>query len=311
MADGGGSSLRHMALFYRDQDERQAKILSFVRAGLARAEPSLIALPGDQARRLGDELGDEPGELLCCDMTDLGRNPARLIPEWRSFIDKHAGQRVLLVTEVLWPGRSPAEICEATRHEALLNLAFSEARATMLCAYDVTRLAPSAVADARCTHPEHFTDGEPVAAASHAPAWEIPAGCDRPLLPPPARAETLTYDTDLAPVRRLVESHTRRTTLGADRAADLILAASEVAANTLGHARSGGTLQVWHDENEILCQAQDQGWITDPLAGRVRRGPDGRGHGLYLVNHVCDLVEVRTGPAGTTIRMHMRLPRAA
>jgi anti-sigma regulatory factor (Ser/Thr protein kinase) len=311
MADAGEGSLRHVALFYRDQAERRAKILSFVRAGLARAEPSLIALPGDEARLLGDELGDEPGELLCFDMTDIGRNPARLIPEWRSFIDKHAGQRVLLVGEVVWPGRSPAEICEATRHEALVNLAFSSARATMVCAYDVTRLAPSAVADARCTHPEHVTDGEPVTVASHGPAFQIPAGCDRPLLPPPAGAETLAYDTDLAPVRRLVERHIRRTTLGADRAADLILAASEVAANTLGHARSGGTLQVWHNEKEIVCQAQDQGWITDPLAGRVRRGPDGRGHGLYLVNHVCDLVEVRTGPAGTTIRMHMRLPRAA
>jgi anti-sigma regulatory factor (Ser/Thr protein kinase) len=311
MADAGGSRLRHVALFYRNQAERRAKILSFVRAGLARAEPSLIALPGDEARLLGDELGNEPGELLCCDMTDLGGNPARIIPELRSFIDKHAGQRVLVVGEVMWPGRSPAEIREATRHEALVNLAFSEARATMLCAYDVTRLAPSAVSDARCTHPEHFTDAEPVIAASPGPAWEIPAGCDRPLPPPPAGAETLAYDTDLAPVRRMVESQTRRTTLGADRAADLILAASEVAANTLGHAGSGGTLQVWHDEKEILCQVQDQGWITDPLAGRVRRGPDGRGHGLYLVNHVCDLVEVRTGPAGTTIRMHMRVPRAA
>ena len=179
----------------------------------------------------------------------------------------------------------------------------------MLCAYDVTRLASSAVADARCTHPEHLASGGLETAASHTPAFQIPAGCDRPLPPPPAGAETIAYDTDLAPVRRLVETHTRRTTLGADRAADLILAASEVAANTLGHARSGGTLQVWHDEREILCQAHDQGWITDPLAGRVRRGPDGRGHGLYLVNHVCDLVELRTGPAGTTIRMHMRLPR--
>jgi anti-sigma regulatory factor (Ser/Thr protein kinase) len=310
MAEAGGG-LRHVALFYRDQAERRAKILSFVRAGLARAEPSLIALPGDEARLLGDELGSEPGELQCCDMADMGRNPARLIPEYRSFIDKQAGQRVLLVGEVVWPERSAAEVREATRHEALVNLAFSETRATIMCAYDVTRLAPSAVADARRTHPEHLTNGEPVTAASHVPAWEIPAGCDAPLPPPPAGAETLAYDTDLAPVRRLVESHTRRTALGADRAADLILATSEVAANTLGHARSGGTLQVWHDENEILCQAHDQGWITDPLAGRVRRGPDGRGHGLYLVNHVCDLVELRTGPAGTTIRMHMRLPRPA
>jgi hypothetical protein len=31
------------------------------------------------------------------------------------------------------------------------------------------------------------------------------------------------------------------------------------------------------------------------------------GNGLWLVNQVCDLVQARTGQAGTTIRLHMRL----
>jgi hypothetical protein len=31
------------------------------------------------------------------------------------------------------------------------------------------------------------------------------------------------------------------------------------------------------------------------------------GYGLWLVNQVCDLVQARTGRAGTTIRLHMRL----
>lgn len=308
MADAREDSLRHLALFYRDQAERRAQILSLVRASMARGEPSFVALPGDEARLLAGQLDGEPGEMLCADIAEMGRNPARLIPEVRAFIDKHGDQRVLVVGEVLWPGRSPAERREATRHEALMNLAFARSPATILCAYDTTRLPPAAIADATWTHPGYLADGQPVAAPGHTPAWEVPADCDRPLPPPPASAESLAYDTDLAPVRRLVERHARRTSLGADRVADLILAASEVAANTLGHTGSGGTFQIWHDEDEILCQAQDQGWITDPLAGRVRRGPDGRGHGLYLVNHVCDLVELRTGPAGTTIRMHMRLP---
>ena len=145
------------------------------------------------------------------------------------------------------------------------------------------------------------------AAAGPAHPWRIPPECDQPLPPPPQSAEALGYDTDLAPVRRLVERHARRASLAAERVADLVLAASEIAANTLSHTRSGGTFQVWHDEQEIFCQAHDQGWIADPLAGCVRRGPDGRGHGLFLVNHVCDLVEMRTGQAGTTVRMHMRL----
>jgi anti-sigma regulatory factor (Ser/Thr protein kinase) len=311
MADARGDSLRHIALFYRDQAERRAQILNQVRAGMARGEPSFVALPGAEAHLLGEQLDGEPGELLCADIADIGRNPARMIPELQAFMDKHANQRVLVVGEVLWPGRSPAELREATRHEALVNLAFARSPATMLCAYDARRLPPAAIADATWTHPEYLASGQPVAAPSHTPAWQVPADCDRPLPPPPATAESLTYDTDLAPVRRLVERQASRTPLGAERVADLILAASEVAANTLGHARSAGTFQVWHDEREIVCQAHDQGWITDPLAGRVRRGPDSRGHGLYVVNHVCDLVELRTGPAGTTIRMHMGLRRPA
>jgi hypothetical protein len=76
--------------------------------------------------------------------------------------------------------------------------------------------------------------------------------------------------------------------------------------NTISHTPGGGVLQVWHTREGIVCQLHDHGQITDPLAGRVRHGPDDRGHGLWLVNQVCDLVELRTGRAGTTVRMHMR-----
>jgi anti-sigma regulatory factor (Ser/Thr protein kinase) len=309
MADSRDDSLRHVAFFYRDQGDRRAQALSLVRAGLERGEPTFLALPGDEASLIAEQLDGEPGELECADITATGRNPARLIPEVRAFIDKHADQRVLVVGEACWPQRSAAELREATRHEALMNLAFARSRATITCAYDSTRLPPSAITDATWTHPEYLAGGQPVTAPGHLPKWDVPSDCDRPLPPVPAGAEGLAYDTDLAPVRRLAERHARGAALGPDRVADLVLAASEVAANTLDHTASGGTFQIWRDGDEILCEVHDHGWIADPLAGRVRRGPDGRGHGLYLVNQVCDLVEVRTGPAGTTIRMHMCVPR--
>jgi anti-sigma regulatory factor (Ser/Thr protein kinase) len=301
------AGMRHVVFFYRDHAERRAQILSFAREGMSGGEAVLIALPGEQARLLGAELGGEPGELLCADLADVGRNPARIIPELRAFVGKHAGQPVRMAAEPVWPGRSAAEACEGIRHEALTNLAFPEPYVTVMCAYDLARHAPSVIAAAGRTHPEHLAGGPSVPLPRASDAWQFPPECDRPLPAPPADAEGLGYRTDLAPVRRLVESHARGTRLAAERVADLILAASEVAANTLGHTGSGGTFQVWHDEEEILCQAHDQGWIADPLAGRVRRGPDGRGHGLFRVNQVCDLVEMRTGRDGTTVRMHMRL----
>jgi anti-sigma regulatory factor (Ser/Thr protein kinase) len=298
-----GGVLSHAALFYRSQPEYGAAIVAFIQAGLAGGEPALVAVPGAKAKVIRDRLDDGPGEVVFTDMTELGRNPARIIPEVRAFADKHPGQRVRFVGEPTWPGRSVAEVCEAARHEALTNLAFAQTPITILCPYDASGLAGSVLADARRTHQE------PAAAGATGQTWRdnLPPGCDRPLPPPPAAAEAIAYDTDLASVRRLVAGHARRAGLAGERTLDLVLAANELAANTISHTTGGGVLQVWHTQEEIVCQVHDQGEITDPLAGRVRHSPDDRGHGLWLVNQVCDLVELRTGRAGTTVRLHMRL----
>jgi anti-sigma regulatory factor (Ser/Thr protein kinase) len=303
MDEPDGGVLSHAAFCYRSQPEYEAAIVAFVQTGLAAGEPTMVAVPGANARVIGDRLDDVPGEVVFTDMAELGRNPARIIPEVRAFLDKHPGQRVRFVGEPIWPGRSAAEICEATRHEALLNLAFARAPMTILCPYDASGLPGSVLADARRTHQE------PASTGATGQTWRdnLPPGCDRPLYPPPAGAEALAYEKDLTPVRRLVAGHARRAGLDAERTVDLVLAANEIAANTISHTTGSGVLHVWDTPEEIVCQAHDQGEITDPLAGRVRHGPDDRGHGLWLVNKVCDLVELRTGPAGTTVRMHMRL----
>jgi anti-sigma regulatory factor (Ser/Thr protein kinase) len=299
-----GGVLRHAALFYRSEPEYTDRIVAFIRAGLDRGEPALILLPGGRAAGIAASLESAPGEVAFADITERGRNPARIIPEVRSFTDKHPGQRVRFVGEPVWPGRSLAEIREAARHEALLNLAFARADATILCPYDASGLADCVLADARRTHQE------PAAAGATAATWRdnLPPECDQPLGAPPAEAEALSYETDLSPVRRLVERHARWAGLSEERTVDLVLAANEIAANTISHTDGPGVIHVWHTDGEILCQVHDNGRITDPLAGRVRHGPDGRGHGLWLVNQVCDLVEMRSGEDGTTVRMHLSAP---
>lgn len=288
-AAGGGVS--HQAFFYRGQREYLARIGAFAGAGLANGQPVFIAVPGRNGSILREHLG---GRVRYADMTELGRNPARIIPEMQDFIDAHPGQRVRFVGEPIWPGRSAAEMCEAARHEALINPALCGRAVTILCPYDAAGLPPSVVSEAERIHgPAGPGDGR--------------LEFERPLPAPPATAETLNYETDLQPVRRLVASHARRAGLPGERAGDLVLAASELAANTLRHTRAGGTVHIWHSQTEILCQVQDQGWISDPLAGRIRHSPDERGHGLWVVNRLCDLVELRTGRGGTIIRMHMSI----
>ena len=142
------------------------------------------------------------------------------------------------------------------------------------------------------------------------PPSRRPAG-DGPLPPLAPGAMSYAYTTDLAAVRAVVFRYARQAGLPESRAIDLVLAVSEVAANTVRHARSPGSLKIWYDTEEIVCQIQDEGTITDPLAGRRQPSLEAiGGHGLWIVNQVCDEVEMRSDETGTTIRLHMDLPHA-
>jgi len=136
------------------------------------------------------------------------------------------------------------------------------------------------------------------------------------LLPGPPSSDpddpmSYTYTTDLAAIRAVVHRYALQAGLSEARAIDLTLAVSEVAANTVKHAKSPGSLQIWYDTREIVCQIHDEGIITDPLAGRREPSLDAQGgHGLWIVNQVCDQVEMLSDETGTTIRLHMTLPRS-
>ena len=129
-----------------------------------------------------------------------------------------------------------------------------------------------------------------------------------PLPSPTNDAMYHTYRSDLSQVRALVLQQAREAGLTEGRANDLVLAVSEVAANTLRHTQSSGTLAIWHDEDEVVCEIHDEGTITDPHVGSRKPPPDASGgHGLWLVRQVCDLVELTSDANGTTVRMHMAL----
>jgi anti-sigma regulatory factor (Ser/Thr protein kinase) len=303
-ADGLG----HAVLFYGGAAERRAAMVKLVQAGLARREPVLLAVPQVRSALAG-WLGASSALVTMTDMTELGRNPGRIIPALRAFADRHLGHRVQIVCESIWPGRTQAEVCEAARQEALIERAFVGISGTVVCPYSAAGLPESVLADAACTHPWQAAADSLVPSASYAGPHAVPAMCRLPLPRPPAEAEEMAYRSDLRPVRAMVAAAGQRAGLPAGRVTDLMLAVSELAANTMRHTADGGVAYAWQADGEMLCQVADSGYIPDPLAG-LRREPVDQpgGKGLWLVHQVCDLVEVRTTEEGTVIRLHMRLP---
>ena len=305
-------SFRHVGFFYRAAKEYATTVAAFLGDGVAAGEPTFVAVPEGRLSLIADALGADARRVEFADMTEMGRNPGRIIPRVQAFVDLHAGQHVRYVGEPIWTSRSQAELREATRHEALVNLAFAGVDAEILCPYDTTRLGQAVIAEARQTHPLLLSGGGARTSAEYAGPFGLPSSCGTPLSARPDTAMIHTYRRDLSQVRALVLKSAREAGLPDERAGDLVLAVSEVAANTLRHTPSSGTLAIWHDPHEIVCEIRDDGVITDPLAGRRRPAPNALGgHGLWLVHQVCDLVELRSDNTGTTVRMHMaiRSPR--
>ncbi len=305
--EAGSSGLQHAAMPYRGADELAAGVASFVQAAARAGGAVLIAAAAANLRFLRERLHAMDGQVAWADISSAGLNPARLTALLRQFAAARAGQRLWCVQEPAWPARSAEELREVCRHEALLNLALAGTQVSILCPFD-TRLGGAVIACAEQTHPAviHGPRREP---SSSFTGGALPAECDQPLNPPPADAQMLEYRDDLAGVRRFAARPALEAGLAPQRVADLASAVSELAANTLTHTTGPGTLTTWTTGSEIICQVNDTGQITDPLAGTARPDPaaPGGGRGLWVVHQVCDMAQIRSGPAGTTIRVHMRL----
>ena len=307
-ADPPHGEYRHEALLYEGDDGFLAGALAFIRDGLSAEEPIIAALPEARIALLREALGRDATEVSFADMADMGRNPARMIPAWHAFIRERRtpGGAVRGIGELIWAGRTAAEVVECHLHESLVDLAFAgEAGVRLLCAYDASTLAPGVLREARCSHRTVVEGRSRRTSPDYRRADHADAPFHAALEEPHERCELLAFDLDSLPgVRELVSRRARQVALGRLRSDDLVLAVHELATNSIRHGGGRGVLRVWRDGAGLACEVADDGHIGDPLAGRhtptdFQLG----GRGLWLANQLCDLVQIRSTRAGTVVRV--------
>jgi anti-sigma regulatory factor (Ser/Thr protein kinase) len=302
----------HEAVFYRDDDEYLAGTVPDIRDAVAGDGAALVAVANTKQELLRQALGADAEHVQFVDMERLGRNPACIIPAWREFlrdVDPARPGPVVGVGEPVWPGRSNAELVECSRHESLLNLAFEGGRAwRLLCPYDAGALDEAVLDEACRNHPQLGRGGDRWASDRYCGPRAVLARDDT--LPTPSRGtvELAFGEDDLVLIRDFVTHSARGAGFAGERLADLVLAVNELVSNTMRHAGGTGVLRLWADGDTFFCEVRDGGRIENPLAGRDRPSDlRGGGRGLWIVNHLCDLVQVRSSAAGSVIRVHMAI----
>jgi anti-sigma regulatory factor (Ser/Thr protein kinase) len=272
-------------------------------------------VPRAKIDRLRSELDRDARRVRFEDMENVGRNPARIIPAWRDFVDHNTSPDRGLrgIGEPIYPERTPAELVECQLHEALINVAFADVGDfTLLCPYDMARLPAPVLEEAFRSHP-----------AVHAHGWQSPsrtyldaepqrrlAAVALPEHPEPSSSLVFRNHDDLASVRALVRGAADGFGLDEQRSQELVLVVHETAANSISHGGGSGVVACWQEKDSLVVEVEDRGSFAladTPLVGRVKPGREqDRGRGLWLANQLADLVQVRTSPEGTTVRIITR-----
>lgn len=298
--------LFHEALFYRGKGELARAVHDFVQEGIQAGEPVLAAVPRENVEWLREALSHHAAQVRFEDMNEVGSNPSCLLPMIQEWIDDHGGC-ARVISEPMWPGRSYAETVECLRHEALLNHALSGSDAKILCPYDAEHLEAAVLEGAELTHPRIRDRSGSRRSERYEDPLRVLLGQRWPLSEPAVPMSEHTFIGDLRSLRVAVAGDPSLRGLSRERREDVVFVVNEAATNALRHGDGRCTARIWHDGHSVVSEVSSDTPGPDLLAGRRRPSPDAAsGRGLWLINQLCDLVELRSSNAGMTLRMHVR-----
>ena len=307
------TEFRHEALLYRGPVELGAMLLPIIRSAIDAGDSILVALDVDTAGRLRRALGDDSSLVTFVDMRDprtesRADHPRVAVVRREARCDRGDERSGLASRSGRAGARTSSRSASCTRR---CSMSPSPAdRRGVWCAPTTSCTCPRArSASAFDTHP--LVPGFPTS-ADPVRLTGVPQRFSTPLPEPAEPQQEVAFETagSLARLRAVVMERALEAGLDRDRAGDLALAVSEVAANSVRYGGGGGALRIWLTPDALVCEVRDRGHIDDPLVGRSTPEPMADGQrGLWLVNQLCDLVQLRSLDEGVVVRLHAALPR--
>jgi hypothetical protein len=305
-------SYRHEAFLWNRRADFVEGLVSFIQDGVDAGEPVMVAATPEHEKWLSDGLGPRTSSVHFVDVTQLGRNPAHIIPACNQFLQEWSGfgRPARAVGEALWEGRRPEEVAESQLHEALMNLAIDpDIPFWVVCPYDAAHLDSDVLAEVGRSHPALTTSDSYQGSRSYRGHDHAQAMFAADL--PPVDGPVTVIDVTQAGLAAAAETVTLQAASGnlrSDQVVGLTHAIRRLVEESLTRDARQLTLRIWDRADVLVCEMADTTVIHDLLAGR-RPPPTPDDDALWLANQLCDLVQVRSRDSGTNVRLHMRKAR--
>ena len=299
------TGLRHEAFVYGSDEEFVERMTTFLEAGLEEGAAALAVTTRSNCALLRDELGTAAESVAFVDRDDWFIRPPTTIAAYHSTFGEllRGGAPSIRVVGEIQFGPTAGEWREWTAYEAILNRAFAERPAWIVCPYDQRALPEQVIEGAARTHPTVLGEGRKTGAG-----FAEPEDVVRAMIPAHEPLEGLRRvppgDSPML-LRERLAAELAAANVPEGKALKLLLAANEVAVNAFEHAGGPEALRVGLVGGRFVCEISDRGpGLDDPLAGFVPPKPEnGRGTGLWTARQLTSRLELIRSADGLTVRL--------
>jgi anti-sigma regulatory factor (Ser/Thr protein kinase) len=295
------AALRHHGFVYQSDDEYVARSVAFLRDGLEAGEACIVGNTRDGLAVMRDALGSDADRVGFFDVASVYTRPARAVATYYGTFCEHlrSAPAVRAVASGQF-GPTRGDWDEWTRYEAITNLAYAHLPVWVVCAYDANKLPDQLIEAVGRTHPELLGDGWQAS-----DDFEDPHELVRSLTPEPEPLSELRSfwpGADLELFREQLARELAGENVPEDKALDMLVAGTEVAANAIRHGDGIEQVRVGRAHGRFVCEVIDRGsGFDDPIAG-YRAPRQGTRTGLWVARQLTWMVEAFHSPRGFTVR---------
>jgi anti-sigma regulatory factor (Ser/Thr protein kinase) len=298
-----GRRLRHGALVYHSQDEYLARAIPFLRDGLEAGEGAIVAHTKPGLGMMREALGTDAEHVTFVDVSAAYTSPARTLASYHTVfaleLQKTPGLRA--VADVQF-GPEPAEWDLWTGYEAVFNCSFAHLPVWVWCSYNANGTPDPIIEGVWQTHPEVLV-GETSALSEDYEDVEALLRRITPRPEPLTELRSVAFGRDLEEFRERLARELVAAGVSEAQVLDMLLAATEVAANAVEHGGGVEDVRVGRELGRFVCEIVDRGdGFDDPTAGYLAPRP-GVGTGLWVARQLTWRIEFFRAPAGFTARL--------